>query len=199
MELKLDRTARRRREQGLSLVEVLIAALLLVIVALGLVPLITRAMASNVSGADSTTVSNHSKTGAEGLRQASFFWEELIVPNGQTAALRTYYWAQGDRDAIGDAGEGWTRMAVPPDPDTVLPPPVDPALGLIHWRRNQRVHYYHIDDLVGDGRFNDPLDGSTDPVFVHLKDFEVEVEGVEGASAVIGVRRRIAVRTLKAF
>jgi hypothetical protein len=187
----------RHRERGVSLVEVLIAALLLVIVALGLVPLLTRAMVSNVSGADSTTVSNYAKTGAENLRQASFFWQELIVPAGQTEGLQTYYWTRGDGQEVGDSVEGWVRMAAPPDPDTILAPPT--GRGDVPWRRNTRVHYYHIDDLQGDSRFNTPLDGGTDPIFVHLKDYEVQVEGVEQSSHIIGQRRRIIVRTLKAF
>ena len=196
MEMELSPRA-RRRERGTSLVEVLVAALLLVIVALGLVPLLTRAMASNVSGADSTTVSNYAKTGAENLRQASFFWQELIVPAGQTEGLQTYYWTRGDGREVGDGMEGWVRMAAAPDPDTILPPPG--GRGAVPGRRNTRVHYYNINDLSADSRFNDPLDGGIDPIFVHLKDYEVEVEGVDTSSIILGERRRIIVRTLKAF
>jgi hypothetical protein len=142
-------------------------------------------------------VSNYAKTGAENLRQASFFWQELIVPAGQTEALQTYYWTRGDSQEVGDSVEGWVRMAAPPDANTILPAPTD--RGAVPWRRNTRAHYFNINDLSADGRFNDPLDGSTEPPFVHLKDYEVEVEGVQESSIVLGQRRRIIVRTLKAF
>ncbi len=52
----------RRGEQGFSLVEVLIAAAIFLVVALGIVPLFAQAIVNNRSGADYTTATNLAKS-----------------------------------------------------------------------------------------------------------------------------------------
>jgi len=51
-----------RRDAGFSIIEALIAAAILLIIALGLLPLFTRSISDNVSGNDATQATNGSRT-----------------------------------------------------------------------------------------------------------------------------------------
>ena len=73
-----------RGERGLSIIEVLIAAALFLVIALGVAPLFARATMSNQSGADSTAITNLVKTRTEEVFQAIFDSAALTVPAGQT-------------------------------------------------------------------------------------------------------------------
>lgn len=62
----------RRREAGFSLLEVLIAAALLGLIAVGVLPLFTQSMANNRAGSDATRVSTFAIDRTEDLAQVRF-------------------------------------------------------------------------------------------------------------------------------
>ena len=70
--------ARRRprdlpgRARGFTLVEVLIAAAILLVVALGILPLFMRSIVSNMEGSDHTQVANAARARAEEFFQLPF-------------------------------------------------------------------------------------------------------------------------------
>jgi Tfp pilus assembly protein PilV len=179
----LQAVSDRTREAGLSLIEAVVAAFLLLVIALGLIPLFTRSIVDNSSGNDSTQASNHGRTHLEALIQAPFNSQRLAVAAGQPFSQRTDSWAQGNPDELGDASEGWWP-GVPTDRGQVL------------WQRTTRVSQYSISDL-DDGVLDDPQPGGAQSTFVHLKMVEVVLDSQR--SAVIGGGRDFTLRVIKPF
>lgn len=173
----------RTREAGFSLIEAMIAAVLLLVIALGLIPLFSRSIVDNSSGNDSTQASNHGKTQLEALIQAPFNSRQLAVPAGQPLLQTTDSWAQGNPDELGDASEGWWP-GVPADRGTIL------------WQRTTRVSQYSISDL-DDGVLDNPQPGGVQSTFVHLKMVEVELDSQR--PALIGGGPNFTLRVLKPF
>lgn len=176
MELSaLSPRPRRRRAAGFSLVETVLASLILLVVALGVLPLFSRAMASNQAGAESTSLANMATAGAEELYQLTFDHPLLTVPGGATELVREEAWTK-------EAGR-WIALADVEDDDLVL------------WNRTTRVRQFNINDLL-DGA-PAPLEGGTPAGSVHVKEIEVEV-GSPRAGGPLGRGRSLTVRLFKA-
>ncbi len=156
------------RERGFSLVEVLVAALILGIIALGLVPLYTRSIRSNFEGFDSTQVSNFAKSRAEAYLQFPFLSAPLTVPGGSTELSVQDFYSAKDHDWV----------------DAVLAG--DAAL----FTRTTTVRQFSVSDL------KTPLNGDADPGQVHLKEITVTVQDDRGGGS-LGTPKAIAVRVFK--
>lgn len=172
---------RRRGSPGFSLVEVLVALLILLFILLGVVPLFLRAMVSRESGRESTLVGSFARTRAESLLQLPFDHRELTVPAGSTALEVSEYLLPG--------GGAWQ---------------LDPSLeDQAQWIRTTRVQQFNAGDVMdgdtdGDGDDLDtPLDGGT-PLGVHLKQIEVRLDSPREAGP-FGAGEEITVRVLKGF
>jgi Tfp pilus assembly protein PilV len=174
----------RAAESGFSMIEALIAAAILLIIALGLIPLFTRSILDNNSGNDATQASNHGKTQLEELIQLPFNHQELVVPGGSTQSQVVETWTQGDPAKTGDANEGWWTGA-------------PSGKGRSLWTRTTRVRQYNISDL-DDSKLDTPLAGGTQPVFVHLKEVEVQLQSAKQGS-ILGGGQALTVRVLKPF
>ncbi len=170
---------------GFSVVEALIAALILLIIALGIIPLFARALRDNTAGADATQASNHGRATLEEYQQLPFNNQALTLAPGATTLARDESWAQGTRDAFGDVDEGWW-------------PGTPSGRGLVLWTRTTTVRQFGINDL-DDGRLTAPLAGGTQPAFVHLKEVEVRLESERPVESPLGPGRRIVFRVLKPF
>jgi hypothetical protein len=168
LELKLDS---RRTSAGFSIIEALVAALIFLILALGVLPLFARAISDNSSGGDSTQASNHGKGRLEELLQAPFNHQDLEVAVGALETERVDSWAQGNPFQVGDAAEGWWDGA-----------PADK--GIVLWTRTTRLRQFNVSDL-DDGRLDDPQPGGTQPTFIHLKEVEVRL-GNSKAGTILG-------------
>lgn len=170
----------RSRAAGFSIVEVLIAAVIVLVIALGIVPLFTQAMAANVSGNDSTQVSNFARSRAEQFYQLEFNHPDLTIDAGNVKTFDDYYSAATRTWVVGAPTAG------------------DPAL----WLRTTNIRQYSVeaitDDPVDDRvlQLAEALPGDADPGTVHFKEIEVLVESTREAG-VLGPGRRIAVRLLK--
>jgi Tfp pilus assembly protein PilV len=172
----------RKNAAGFSIIEALIASAILLIIALGLLPLFSRAISDNVSGNDATQATNGSRTQLEELLQVPFNNTRLAVPGGSTQLQAADFWTRGDAQKTGSADEGWWTN--PSGHGTVL------------WRRTTRVSQYSISDLT-DGKLDTPLAGDTQPTFVQLKQLEVEVENPK--KNLIGNGQGITLRVIKPF
>lgn len=180
---------------GFSVIESLVAALILLFIALGLIPLFARSLRDNSSGNDSTQASNHGKARLEEYLQLPFNNQALTLAAGATTLGTNESWAQGGYADIGDADEGWW-------------PGVPAGRGRLLWNRSTTVRQYGISDL-DDGRLDNPLPGGTQPIFVHLKEVEVRLEterdrgnAVGGAftgTSELGGGRRLTFRVVKPF
>jgi len=182
------RPAVRRGEAGFSLIEALIAAAILLIIALGLLPVFSRAINDNVTGNDATQATNGSRTELEELLQMPFNNQRMVVAAGQTKTETKdlYTRAKGDPSTgayeIGDATEGWTADATDRGP--------------VLWNRTTTVQQYNLGDLA-DGTLDTPLDGSTQASFVHLKQIQVQIENPK--KDLFGNGQGITLTVIKAF
>jgi len=158
-------------QKGFSVVEVLIASLIFLIIAVGILPLFAASARSNVDGREATEVSNFGRSAVEDLLQANITDPRLTVPGGSTVRVTDEYWSQ--KDQVWKPGTGTTT---------------DPAM----WRRRTRVRQFNVSDL------NTPLNGNADAGQVHLKELEVQVwHGRNAQSVALGGGRRFSVRMLK--
>lgn len=176
------RTSRQPGAAGFSMIEALIAAAILLIIALGLLPLFSRAISDNVSGNDATQATNGSRTELEELLDVPFNNTRIVIPGGATKLETLDYWAQGAIDQTGDANEGWWKTQT--------------GHGTVLWQRTSRVRQYSISDL-SDGKLDTPLPGSTQAAFVQLKELEVVVDNPK--KNLIGNGQGITMHVIKPF
>ncbi|HEX4960125.1 MAG TPA: hypothetical protein VF173_04755 [Thermoanaerobaculia bacterium] len=170
---------------GFSLVEALIAAAILLIIALGLIPLFTRAINDNTNGNDATQATNGGRTQLEDLLGLPFVNTRLTVPAGSTFSQATDSFAQGDAAKTADADEGWW-------PGT----PTDK--GLVLWSRTTQVRQYSVSDLTASPYLTNALDGNTQPTFVQLKEVTVVMNNAK-QGGLLGSGQGITLRIVKAF
>lgn len=166
----------KRTEHGFSVVEVLIASLIFLVIAVGILPLFAASTRNTADGREATEVSNFGRSGVEDLLQASFNDASLTVPSGGTVLTTSQYFSK--------ATQAWV---------TGTASPADPAL----WQRRIRVRQYNVNDMT-DGILNNPLPGSADLGQVHLKEIEVEVwHARDSGSIAFGAPNHFTVRMLK--
>lgn len=127
MVLRRPALPRRDARAGFSLIETMIAAAILLIIALGLLPLFSQAIVNNSLGSDYTQASTHSKVELETLQKMPFENMDLAVANGQLLTTRDSYLEQG---IVGHA-VGPSRWAVE-EPDRLL------------WTRTTQVRQYNV-------------------------------------------------------
>ncbi|MFP3938925.1 MAG: hypothetical protein ACLF0P_01340 [Thermoanaerobaculia bacterium] len=156
---------------GFSLIEVMVAGLILLVIALGLVPIYTRSIRSNIEGFDYTRVSNAARSKAEELLQLPFNSPELTVPGGETELEAEDFFSQQEHEWFDE--DEWSGRSG------------DVAL----FTRTATVRQFGIADLTT------PLDGDAPPDAVHLKEITVTVEGTRAGA--LGGGKDIAVRVLK--
>ncbi len=170
---------RRPLERGFSLVVVLIAASLLLIVAVGILPLFTRAITNNQQGQQTTSAIHRANSELEDLIQRDFGAAELTIPGGATELLLTEFWDRVNEKWVVDTA--WTGSE---DPE---------------FQRTIRERQYNLDALRESSKTADwdPLDGGAIPAEVHLKEIEITVRS---AGSVGGAApRSLTLKTLKAF
>jgi prepilin-type N-terminal cleavage/methylation domain-containing protein len=165
------------RQRGFSVVEVLIATLIFLIIAVGILPLFASSARNNLQGREATEVSNFGRSALEDLLQVDFNHARLTVPGGQTALTTQEYYSQ--KDQVWKAGTGSSA---------------DPAL----WRRTTVVRQYGYPDLEDDDTFNSPLPGGTSSGLIHIKEIAVEVwHARDQNSLALGGGRHYSVRVLR--
>jgi len=185
--------------KGFTLLELLVAAGLLLVVLVGLLPLFMRSILENVEGRESTQVSNHGRSELEIFKQIRFNNPELDITAGNETVVQQY-WTRPDPHYVGD--EKWV--------DTV---PVG-ELGL--WDRTTTIRQFGIngvidndldgiiDQIIGledadfDGYLDNPLAGGSLPGAIHLKEVDVQIES-QAEHAIAGEPVDIRMRGLKAF
>lgn len=166
----------RRGERGLTLIEALIALALLLLMAIGVLPLFTRAMVNNAAGSEATQVANHARFQLENIAQLPFNNVATDVTAGNELLVQDH-WYVGDPEVQGD--ELWAAPGA--------------GTGFAQWDRTTRIRQFSINaaddtdadniidvlrglaDADDDGEFDDPLVGGTDTAFIHVKEVGVEL------------------------
>lgn len=166
------RSPRRRAEAGFNFIEVVIASLLLLMIAVAILPMFTEAAASNEVGREYTEVSNFAKSRAEQFMQLSFNAEPLTITAGTERVHEEHY---------SNAGKKWVNGLTVATGDRAL------------WIRRTTIRQYGVNDL---DTLTNPLPAGTPPEGIHAKEITVEVRGASAAS-VFGPTKNITVRALK--
>jgi len=166
------------------MIEALVAAVILLIISLGLIPLFSRSIGNNLTGNDALQSTNFGRAELEQAIQLPFNNQSLTVPAGNTVGSTIESWTQGST-SVGDDKEGWTAGASPSGRGTVL------------WTRTTRVRQYGISDIQ-DGRLDNALAGGTQPIFVHLKEIEVQLDS-DRQGGPLTPARPLTLRVLKPF
>ncbi len=173
---------RPAREAGFSLIEVLVASVILVIILLGIIPLFLRSMSNRQSGLEATTVGSYARTRAETLLELPFDHPDLTVPASKSELETIEYLPLGSKE--------WTTD--------------DAAKDSAAWVRTTHVRQFGSGDLLdgdtnGDGDSLDvPLPGGTNPRSIQLKEIEVAVTSNREAGA-LQAGEELTVRVIKAF
>lgn len=189
-------------ESGLSLIEALIAMALLLLVAIGILPLFTRSILNNAAGSEATQTANGARVQLEEVTRLPFNNVALRLAGGSELLTRQVYFAT-DRNVLGD--ETWV------DAGSVT--------GQVLYNRATRVRQFGLnapidenaDNIVdgfeglvdgdGNGEFDNPLADGTDPQFVHFKEVAVEVArpGDRASGGPVGRAPTYRVRAIKSF
>lgn len=172
--MEVQQVSRRRTHgaAGFSFIEVVIASLLLLMIAVSVLPMFTEAAASNETGREYTEVANFARSRAEEFSQLAFSAEPLTITAG-TERIHEEHYSAGYKKWI--AG---TTLA-----------PGDRAL----WLRRTTIRQYASSDLE---TLATPLPAGVDPGTVHFKEILVEVRGAHIGS-LFGPAKSITVRLLK--
>jgi hypothetical protein len=179
--------ARRSAEAGYSVVEGLIAAALLLIVTVGILPLLSRAKVNNVKGNDSTREANGALTEFERSSGLPFNGGAMTVPDGVNQLVETS--AIALKAAAGSPGivsPRWENVA-------------DLAAGdQIMAQRTRTLRQYSFDDFRDDHTFDSPLPGESEDRLVHMKIVDVSVgESTSDPSAIFAPPYRV--RMIQAY
>lgn len=151
---KVRRRKRYAAEAGFTIIEGMIAALLLLIVILGIVPLVSRSMMNNLQGNDASNETNASVDGIERLLSLPFGDLNVEVPAGQMSLVSTDYFLLD--------GKAWS--ATVPSGDTA------------QFARVATVEQFGAADLDTDETLDTALVGGTADGFVQLKRITMEIE-----------------------
>lgn len=171
-------------ERGFTIIEGLIATAILLVVAIGIIPLFANSILNNTKGSDSTLATNFSKTSVENLLQLPFTNPSVTVPAGQPSLQVNDWWSPGS-GLLNDPSEGWQAGT--------------PSAGTVNiWTRSAVVQQYSMNDILTNGSLTTPLDGSTQPNFVQLKMITVNVQSSK-AGGILGAGERIGLQMVKAF
>lgn len=149
----------RARQEGFSLIEMLIASFLLLLVVLGLVPLFVQSIKSNESAEETSDLLRAAQLQMEGLVQLPFNDPRITVEDGDEevtdhSIYPTTSYKLVDED-YGPAADVRNR-------------PVDSELTIRHF------NIAAIDDGVLDE--NDALDAGMSPSLVHFKQIVMDVK-----------------------
>lgn len=158
MDLELKR---RHRESGMSLVELAIAAGILLIVAISIIPLFTASMVNNATGRQLSQATNHGRSAAEESLQMPLDRLEFDVADGDPLLARVMTWSVSRADPV--AGGRWTTG------------PSGGERGV--WARTSTLRQFNVGRILPN-----PLPGTTDPIpggypdeFIHLRETVFEV------------------------
>lgn len=180
MGVELMTNRRAARAAGFSLIEVLIAMVILLIIAVGIMPVFTQASVSNVSGNDSTRVSNFARARAEEVSQYPFNSVEMTITAGSEAQLPPGGEYFSTRDQIWKPG---------------APTVADPGM----FTRTTVIRQYGVKALE-DGTLDiaEALPAGSDPSNIQLKEIQVDIEGTRVLGSTLGPAKYLTVRLLKA-
>lgn len=170
----------RDPESGFSLVEAMVAALLLLLIAVGILPLFVQSIVNNAQGQDSSTAANYARARLEEFEQLPFDNVRMTLTAGDELRFDEIYLYNGKK---------WI--------DGTLPPAGDWAL----WSRTTLIHQYGA--VKWDSApysYETRLPSTAKPIDVHLKEIEVTVRSNRNRDATgisLGAGKAVSARAYK--
>ena len=153
----------RDPESGFSLVEAMVAALLLLLIAVGILPLFVQSIVNNAQGQDSSTAANYARARLEEFDQLPFDDVRMKITAGDELRFDEIYLFNGKK---------WIDGTVPPAGDWAL------------WTRTTLIHQYGaVNWTTAPYSFENRLPSSANPIDVHLKEIEVTVTSQRNRNA----------------
>ncbi len=167
-------------ERGFSVVEVLIAAAILLFILLGLLPIFTQSAVSNSSGNQYTQITNAAKSELERLTELPIGNVEVAVPVSANELVTTTYFS--------GISKTWVDAATLAAEEPV-------------WNRRVTIRQCDLTGLVS-GRCGTLLVGGISPP-AQLVQIDVEVSpgrtGASTALALLGLTKKVALSSIKVF
>lgn len=155
-----NRRRKHRRSSGFSLIEVLIAAALLLLIAVGVLPLFTRSIENNLLGNDALRESNAASDGAEDLSAARFNAEPVSFATAATSDTGAWSYQLLEGSAWVDTIPAGERAQI--SRRAVLRQyqiQIDGAVTLVPGNADPgRIHIKEIEMQVGNARRGRPID-----------------------------------------
>jgi hypothetical protein len=185
---------------GYSLIEVLFASFLLLVVAISIIPMFTRALQSNLAGGRSSAIATFVASDMEQANQKFIDHEDFDLVGTDFVNVATQYWNLGTSDSDGD-GRQLLGDEVWQD---------DNSSGSILWERTTEVRKYGVSDilpvvdttgtiLTGYGEnpriFDLPLSPSEEGA-KHLVEFRVQIKPYTES---FGVGKRMTVSHFRTY
>lgn len=160
-----DRTSEPRpapgSEAGFSLLETLIASVLLLMVVIGVLPLFSRSMLNNAQGNDASMQVNATRDIADELLELPFNNQQLQLPATNATQLQTTdFWLLNGNEWVADL------TAYPSDE--------------AHFTRTTTIEQFNSGDLLEDdldlgATLDNPLPGTTGTDLVQIKRIRTEI------------------------
>jgi len=133
----------------------MVAALLLLLIAVGILPLFVQSIVNNAQGQDSSTAANYARARLEEFDQLSFDDARMAITAGDERRFDEIYLYNGKK---------WIDGTVPPAGDWAL------------WTRTTLIHQYGaIKWDAAPYSYETRLPSSANPIDIHLKEIEVTV------------------------
>jgi len=168
----------RRSEAGFSMIEALIAAAILLIIALGMIPLFARSMVNNALGSDYTQASTYGKSNLEKAEKMPFETKGLTLVTG-TSLQTVEYVEKSATKGTAVVDQDWTSTVT--------------NNNALVWTRTTRVRQFKV-TAIDDGVLSDSeaAPAGADPIDWQVKEVSSVLDsgkrkaGVQSPLASIG-------------
>ncbi|HVS62990.1 MAG TPA: hypothetical protein VMT85_05725 [Thermoanaerobaculia bacterium] len=161
------------------MIEALLAGVLLLIMALGVLPLFTQSLSNNRQGRTASDATNEARSELERMVAVDFFHADLTIADGETELTRTDYYSETKRRWISDSS--WNNATD----------------GMRLFTRDVTVRQYNFDALDDELlEASEAQVGGADPGLIHFKEILVEVEA---NSLRVGPNKQVTLRAVKSF
>lgn len=195
------RASKARSQRGMSIIEVLVAAGLLLVISLAILAMLTRSLANNTRGWEATQTSNYARTQLDQHLGEDLSAPDIEIAAGSDETTASRFWASGSNAIDNDQDEGWYDVETD-------------AKGTVLIEQSKTVKQYNVKTLIGDpsglndegeyvyeiteAKLNAPLSGDVDPRFANVKRIELTIEGRRQGGS-LGAGQRLKSETYKSY
>jgi len=171
-----------RGERGFSLVEVLVAAAILLFVLLALLPIFTQSIVNNTTGNQYSQMTNAAKTELERLSNLPLESPDLVLKPGDTDKVTVEYFSETRHAWVDGATLGTTETPL--------------------WNRKVTVHQCDVLSFT-DGRCATNLPGGVSPP-AQIREVLIDISpGRDGTSipglSLLGLNKHVSLSSVKTF